>query len=100
MWHAAKQRAKKRGQPFEIEVGDIIIPPCCPVLGIPLKRGTSPGGKDASPSLDCIVPSKGYVRGNIAVISNRANRIKSNATPDELTRVRDWLLTILSKEGL
>lgn len=42
-------------------------------------------------SLDRIVPSLGYVPGNVAVISHRANRIKSDATADELRAVADWL---------
>lgn len=66
--------------------GDIIVPAVCPVLGLPLLRTrgkVSPG----SPSLDRIDNSKGYIRGNIRVISYRANSLKSNATIDEMTKV-------------
>lgn len=97
MWAAAKQRAKRCGIPFNLQVKDIIIPPCCPVLGIPLQRGDLPGGHDASPSLDRIVPEKGYVVGNIAVISKRANNIKNNATIEELDRVAAWLRATLGR---
>lgn len=38
-------------------------------------------------SLDRIDNSKGYVRGNVMVISLRANAIKNNATAEELTAV-------------
>lgn len=40
--------------------------------------------QDNSPSLDIIIPSKGYVKGNVWVISNRANRAKSNLSLEEL----------------
>lgn len=92
---SAKQRAKEAGLPFTITEEDIIIPPCCPVLGIPLQRKAKRGGGDNSPSLDRIVPELGYVPGNIAVISNRANRIKSNATAEEIERVAAWLRATL-----
>ena len=85
MWHRAKASAKRKGIPFTIEVGDIIIPKKCPVLGIPLKF--RPENRDFSPSLDRRDSLLGYVPGNIFVISNRANRIKSDATVVELTRL-------------
>ena len=95
MFSSAKARARKEGVPCTICDADIQIPPCCPVLGIPLQRTFGRGGGDASPSLDRIVPEKGYVVGNIAVISSRANRIKSNATADEIERVVAWLRSTL-----
>lgn len=36
------------------------------------------------------MPAMGYVKGNIIVISNRANRIKNNATIPELRAVADF----------
>ena len=83
MFNHAKFRARLAGVPFEIAKEDIIIPTHCPLLGMPLVRTTgfrSPG----SPSLDRIEPSKGYVKGNIWVISYRANQIKNGATLAEL----------------
>lgn len=86
MWGSAKRRAKEKGVPFDIEVGDIVVPEVCPVLGIPLIKGS--GRPEAnSPSLDRIIPEKGYVRDNIEVISHKANTIKSNATVEELEKV-------------
>ena len=83
MWYSARERSKTRGIPFEIEVADIQIPLVCPLLGVPLQRG-SWKHHDFSPSLDRIDPSKGYVKGNVWVISYRANQIKNNATLGEL----------------
>lgn len=90
LW-SARARAKKRGIPFALIESDIVIPTHCPVLGIPMQRST--GCKtDNSPTLDRIIPHLGYVPGNIAVISERANRIKNNATKEEIALLYRWLL--------
>lgn len=86
---AAKARAKKNGIPFNLERKDIEMPEFCPILGMKLE----PCGetKTNSPSLDRIVPQLGYVKGNVAVISYRANRIKNDATADEHRKIADWM---------
>lgn len=90
MWSSARDRSRRFGVPFEIEPADVIVPERCPVLGIILYRGT---GKqtDFSPSLDRITPSLGYVKDNIMVISYRANRLKSNASISELSKVISYM---------
>ena len=87
MLHVTKGRAKKRGIPFNLTIEDIVIPKRCPILGLVLVCGRGRGRSDNSPSIDKIIPSKGYVKGNVWVISWRANRIKYDATPDELMTV-------------
>lgn len=99
MWYDAKKRAKKRNVPLTIHHTDIVIPEYCPVLGIKLERnlyGRKPA--DCSPALDAIVPSKGYVLENIAVISHRANRIKTDASLAELEKVTEWVRKVTSGE--
>jgi hypothetical protein len=95
MLSSAKERAKKRGYPFDISPSDIIIPDICPVLGIPLFVSE---GKQShnSPSLDKIIPEKGYVRGNIAIISSRANMLKNDATFEEIEKLYFWMKNLLS----
>lgn len=90
MIHQAKVRAKRDGVPFGIAASDIPIPTCCPILGIPLRTAT---GKptDNSPTLDKIIPRLGYVIGNVAVISHRANRLKGDATFLEVVLLAKWL---------
>ena len=85
----AKKRAKKAGIHFDITSDDIVIPEICPVLGIPLMIGGR--GNGSSPSLDRLVPDLGYVPDNIRVISYRANRIKGNATAEELRAIVDYI---------
>lgn len=93
---AAKSRAKKSGLPFSITESDISVGETCPVLGIPFKRGV--GGKpcDTSPTLDRIDNNKGYVSGNVVVISYLANRIKSSADATQIGKVASWLKRLLA----
>lgn len=76
LWHRARKRAERKRLPFDIPVSSVIIPEVCPILGIPLVVGEVRAPQ--SPSLDRVIPAKGYVVGNCRVISDRANRMKSN----------------------
>lgn len=90
----AKQRAKKYGLDFTISKEDIKVPESCPILGIKLEFafGKGSGGKPHSPSLDRIDNTKGYIKGNVQVISHLANQMKSTADKDQLKRFADWIL--------
>lgn len=90
LYDLSRERAKKAGVPFTISIGDIQVPDVCPVLGIPLKRGIGVLSQN-SPTLDRFYPEKGYVPGNITVISMRANLIKTNAAVDEIEAVARWM---------
>lgn len=81
-----RQRAKKKELPFDLDIADIVVPQFCPVLGIQLHVNRGGVGNN-SPSVDRIKNSQGYVKGNIRVISHRANRLKCDATVDELKLV-------------
>ena len=78
------------GIAFDLTIDDIFIPTHCPVFGIEL---APVGGKysEASPSADRLDPTKGYTRGNVEIISMRANRLKNNATREELERIAAWM---------
>lgn len=84
----AKARAKKSSLPFDLTESDIHVPVRCPVLGLKLRhnwRGKAP--TDNSPTLDRLVPSRGYVKGNVLVVSMRANRLRSDGLPGEHHRI-------------
>lgn len=85
IWAKAKQRAKKYGLDFNIDISDIQIPDICPILEVPLKYGTK-GDYEYSPSIDRIDTTKGYIKGNIAIISKKANSMKNSATFEELQK--------------
>lgn len=91
LFQRAKSRAKQRGILFSIDLSDIVIPTYCPILGIELKLGTNGKVEDASPSLDRINSSLGYIKGNVAVISNRANVIKSNGTIETFQNIVEYM---------
>src|SRR5258707_16838 len=83
MLSTAKIRSRDAGMPFDLTRDDVIIPSHCPVLGIeldPLAKNKA----DNLPTFDRIDNAKGYVKGNVWVISWRANRLKWNSTLDEL----------------
>lgn len=84
LW-AATRRAKDQALPFDLVEEDIIIPTHCPYLGIELThhapRGTNRGSVC---SLDRIIPELGYVKGNVEVISHKANSMKQWSNTKEL----------------
>lgn len=88
MLDRAKRRASQKGWNFNIELEDIIIPETCPIFGVPLVVGRN---HPYSPSLDRIDSSKGYIKGNIQVISRKANTIKSDATAEEVMLVAKYM---------
>jgi hypothetical protein len=91
MVHNARKRSKQVGMDFSITYSDISLPELCPVLGIPLKFGE---GKlsDFSPTIDRIDSAKGYVPGNVLVISHRANRIKNDANLSDILLIADYMM--------
>ena len=86
-----EQRAKRKNLEFDLKKDDLNIPDICPILGIKIKFGKEhPQG--SSPSVDRIDNGKGYTKENIQVISNKANSMKQDATPEELIRFAEWVL--------
>jgi len=88
LYQNIKTRSKKNNVPFNIDLEDIVIPKICPVLGIEIIPFDN---SDHSPSIDKLIPELGYTKGNINVISKRANMIKSNATLEELKMIYLWM---------
>lgn len=79
----AKQRAIKFSREFDLTLQDVkdLVVDTCPVFGTPLRWKYDHGEpRDDSPSLDRIDNSNGYVKGNVAIISARANTKKSDMT--------------------
>lgn len=78
-----KRRSEKEGHPFNLDLEDIIIPKYCPILGIELDRYEGFDNFNV-PSIDKIIPELGYIKGNIRIISKKANMMKLNANFEEL----------------
>ena len=85
--HQIKHRAKLCGLSFNLTLEDIVIPKTCPVLGIKFSKHD----KMFSASVDRINNRKGYVKGNVQIISGLANVMKNKATPNQLRRFAAWI---------
>jgi hypothetical protein len=84
LW-SARHRAKRRGTPFDIDESDIVIPDVCPLLGIPLFIMDGKPGNN-SPTLDEVRCGEGYTKGNVRVISHKANTMKQDHTVETMER--------------
>lgn len=92
---SARNRAREKGLPFDLKATDIYpLPTHCPVLGIEMMPHDNRGFQKNAYSLDRIIPARGYVKGNVAVISLAANMAKSCASLKELRKVADWLESV------
>jgi hypothetical protein len=92
MLRRVKTRATEKSIAFDLAIEDIVIPTHCPILGVELKahKGRS-GGSPNSPALDRIDNTKGYIKGNVMVMSHLANMMKSSATDEQLIMFATWV---------
>lgn len=79
-----RQRALKNGIPFDLVADEVEWPTHCPVFGVELNYAAGFPVPDNGVSIDRIIPEKGYVKGNVQVISWLANRMKSNASRTQM----------------
>lgn len=94
----AKSRSKRMGlPPCNLTPEDLVIPEFCPVLGIPINVDLLGRPGPNSPSMDRTIPELGYTKGNVEVISFRANRLKNDATYQELHAIANWVEAKLSR---
>lgn len=89
-----KERARRRGYESDLEMSDLPeLTSKCPVLGIEYNQG-SLKDKNASPSVDRKNSNLPYLKkykDNLVFISHRANRIKSDASPEEIRKVLKYV---------
>lgn len=93
MLRTKRNECKKFGIEFSLELSDLSpLPKVCPVLGLTLNYIVTSGRpEDNSPSIDRVNNSFGYVHGNVQVISNRANRLKSDGTREEHLKIAGYM---------
>lgn len=87
----ARKRSKEFKREFNLQLEDIIVPERCPILGIPLIWSIDSKPTNNSPSLDRVDSQKGYISGNVRVISMRANRLKQDSTVNELEKIVTYM---------
>jgi hypothetical protein len=98
MFYHARQRAKRNGIIFTLSLDDFEIPVKCPILGIRLKAGKRMPHA-FSPTLDRVIPKLGYIKGNVQVISHRANRLKGDASLKELKLLVSYVRRLTKTQG-
>ena len=86
---AARHRAKNKHVPFDITWEDLDLIVTCPVLGIPIFCDSI--NNSNAPSIDRFIPEKGYVKGNVFLISRRANVLKGDATIEEVKLILEYM---------
>lgn len=92
MVRSSKQRAKHRNIPHTLTPEDLLpLPTHCPVLGMILSYDSGQGDRNSQASLDEILVGEGYVPGNVAVISMRANTLKSNMMREESEKIYRYI---------
>ena len=98
--NSCKMSAKKKGLEFTINIKDINIPTHCPIFGFELTNiiYEGKGRVPTNASLDRIDSSKGYIPGNVWVISDMANRMKQDATKEELITFAEGILKLYKKQ--
>lgn len=89
----AKTRARGCGVPYDLDADYLqsIWTGFCPVFGCEIFLFDRDRSDELAAELDRIVPALGYVKGNVAFLSRRANRLKNNVTSKELLQLYNWL---------
>jgi hypothetical protein len=95
IFYGIKYTCKKNRIPFNLSVDDIVVPEVCPVFGTPFVFGIHLHPR--APNVDRLRPALGYVKGNVRVISRRANLIKNDSVSSgEILAVARYM----EREGL
>lgn len=82
-----RTKSKKLDLPFDLDEEFFIVPETCPVLGVPLDGRT----RETCWSVDRLIPEKGYTKENCRIISMKANRLKNNASIEDLEKIIEYI---------
>jgi len=93
LFNNAKMRAKEKKLEINIDKEFIKnnLKEFCPVLGIKYEFASGKQSSPNSPSLDRIDNSKGYIKKNVRIISLRANKLKNDATKEEIEKILNYI---------
>lgn len=98
---AAQTRARKQDVPFGLTTAYLISllhsqRGLCALTGHPLTFQSQRPPLPTAASIDRIIPSRGYIAGNVRIICHIVNLMRSNMTDDDLHL---WCLRIVQQNG-
>lgn len=92
--NASRARAKKKNLYHDLQFEEVLeifpMDMICPVFGCEMEWGVG-SNSPLSPSIDRIDSSQGYTIDNVQIMCWRANRIKADASLNELKLLVDYL---------
>ena len=94
MLRRCRSRAKQKNKDFSLSLDDFTLVSHCPILNFKLDYSSKILNKYTA-SLDRIDNSKGYIPGNVWIISYLANSMKNSATKDELILFSENILKFI-----
>lgn len=98
-YRAKKYNSIREGIDFTIEFQDITWNKYCPILGIEIDYYAE-GRQENSPSFDRFDPSKGYIKGNVTIVSWRANRLKNDGTAEEHLSIYRFMTKLACQDSI
>jgi hypothetical protein len=98
LYQSCRNNSIKRNLEFSISQEDIIIPEVCPILDVKLTNISGQGRVKTNASIDRMDNSKGYTKDNILVVSDLANRMKQNATTEELLAFAKGIINLYDRK--
>lgn len=90
LFNTKKAGAKRGGRAFNLVFEDIVWPERCPVTGHVLNYSGKAKDKNTA-SFDRLDSSQDYVKGNVFIISLRANLVKRDGTEKEHRQIARWM---------
>jgi len=101
VWRGRIDSARKKNIPYEEDAFyTLTIPKVCPIINLKIDWiNKKIGGADDAPSIDKIIPARGYIKGNIRIISFAGNKYLSNLLdhPDRIRPLRNYLNTLIKE---
>jgi hypothetical protein len=83
----AKNRAKDKNLDFDLTQDDLHFPFICPILDIPILLEYGNGRTGNGPSIDRIDNTKGYIKDNVIIVSDRANTLKKHSNQEDREKI-------------